>query len=428
MREARFRVAAISAVEILDSRGEPTVRVHVLLADGAAGRADVPSGASTGRYEAAELRDHDPTRYFGLGVQMAVSSVTEIEHLLCGRWWSGLDSADAAMCALDGTENKSRLGANALTGVSLALARALARSRGQELYEWVNTPGTQPRIPIPHFNLINGGAHARNGQAFQEFMIAPLGAPSVREGVRAAAEIYGALRSRLRRAGHSTALGDEGGFAPEIEAPEEVLALLTGAIADANYTLGRDGVALALDAAASQFRGPDGRYTVDRDSLTTDQLIDRYAAMVERFGIWSIEDGLAEDDTAGWVDLTSKLGDRVQLVGDDIFVTNSGRIAEGVQRGIGNAVLIKPNQIGTLSETLHTISLCRSVGYAQMVSHRSGETVDTFVADLAVGSGCGQLKAGAPARGERVEKYNRLMDIEQREPKVPFGLAPPAER
>jgi enolase len=280
-------------------------------------------------------------------------------------------------------------------------------------------------LPVPHFNVINGGAHAQNPLDFQEFMLAPLGAPSFAEAVRAGAEVYAALRARIHTAGMATGLGDEGGFAPDLATPEEVLELIVAAIETAGYTPGRDGVAIALDPAASEFRNADGTYRVAGDSLSSDDMIDRYEAMIDRFPIWSIEDGLAENDDDGWVRLTERLGGRVQLVGDDNFVTNPAIITAAIDRGIANAALIKVNQVGTVTETLDAMAICRDAGYAQMVSHRSGETPDTFIADLAVAIGCGQLKTGAPARGERVAKYNRLLAIAEAEPDVPYGVAPP---
>lgn len=366
------------------------------------------------------MRDGDPSRFFGQGVLAAVGAVQgEIAQALCGPWWTSLADVDEALRALDGTADKSRLGANAILGVSMALARALARSHGAELHEWLNREQAPRCLPVPHFNLINGGVHADTGQSLQEFMVAPLGAPDLAAAVRAGAEIYHRLRTRLAAAGHSTALGDEGGFAPELSRPEDVLSLLTEAIVAAGYQVGRDGVAIALDSAASGFCTA-GRYTVDGEAHTSHELTERYAEMCARFPVWSIEDGLAEDDTAGWATLTERLGDRVQLVGDDLLVTDPARISAAIARGLGNAALIKPNQIATVTETLEAVSVCRAGGWAQMVSHRSGETSDTFVADLAVGVGCGQLKAGAPARGERVAKYNRLLQIARQEPNLPY--------
>lgn len=407
-----FEVVELTAREILDSRGRPTVAVRAELAGGAEGMSAVPSGASTGSGEAVELRDGDPARYAGMGVKTVVDNVTgEVADALRGQRLEDLAALDAALVRLDGTLNKSRLGANAIVGVSMAVARALVLSLGSSLWELLRPEGVVPCLPVPHFNVINGGVHAPNDLDFQEFMVAPLGAPSETEAVRAGAEVYAALRARLAAAGLATGLGDEGGFAPEISEPERVLSLLVDAIGDAGYPVGRDGIAIALDPAASEFYR-QGRYHVAGEALSADDLIGRYEQMVSDFPIWSIEDGLAEGDWDGWERLTQRLGDRVQLVGDDIFVTNPSVITAAAQRGVANAALIKPNQIGTVTETLEAMRACRRVGYTQMVSHRSGETDDTFIADLAVASGCGQIKSGAPARGERVAKYNRLMAIE----------------
>jgi enolase len=419
---AARHIAAVSAMEILDSRGRPTVQVTVELAGGVLGTAGVPSGASTGSREAVERRDEDRSRYGGLGVLRAVDAVSgEIANRLRGHDWHDLGEIDAALIELDGTPGKQRLGANAVVGVSMACARALARAEGRQLWDWITPDGVTPRLPVPHFNVINGGAHAVNPLDFQEFMIAPLGARSFPEAVRAGSEVYTALRGLLASRGHATGLGDEGGFAPQLAEPEEVLALLVTAITDAGYTAGRDGVAIALDPAASEFRVSDGRYQVAGQKLTSAEMIERYAQIIERFPVWLIEDGLAEDDWDGWAALTARLGERVQLVGDDIFVTNPGIIFEAIGRGVANAALIKVNQIGTVTETLEAMATCRQGGYAQFVSHRSGETTDTFIADLATGSGCGELKAGAPARGERVAKYNRLLEIAAATPSLAYG-------
>ena len=418
-----YEITDVAALEILDSRGRPTLQVTVVLADGIRGVAGVPSGASTGSREAVERRDGDKNRYRGLGVLGAVSAVQgEIADRLRGQGWHDLAEIDTALIELDGTPNKARLGANATVGTSMACARALASAEGRELWDWLTPAGVQPRLPVPHFNVVNGGMHAPNPLDFQEFMIAPLGAGSFPEAVRAGAEVYAALRSLLAGKGHATGLGDEGGFAPQLAEPEEVLSLLVTAIGDAGYVAGRDGVALAMDPAASEFRGDDGRYQVAGQKLTSAEMIERYAQITQRFPVWLIEDGLAEDDWDGWAELTGRLGERVQLVGDDIFVTNPAIIADAISRGVGNAALIKVNQIGTVTETLEAIATCRRGGYAQFVSHRSGETTDTFIADLATGSGCGELKTGAPARGERVAKYNRLLEIAAAQPGLPYGL------
>ena len=415
-----FSVADLSALEILDSRGNPTLRVAVKLASGVEGHAGVPSGASTGSREAVELRDGDKDRYGGKGVTKAASNVKgELRDLLASKTWTSLAEVDAAMIAADGTENKARLGANAIVGVSMAVARALAGTG--DLFRELTPSGVSPRLPVPHFNVLNGGAHAPNSLDFQEFMIAPIGAPSLPEAVRAGAAVYGKLRGLLQAAGFATGLGDEGGFAPDISRPEDVLALIVKAIEAAGYPTGPSGVAIALDPAASEFYA-DGTYHVAGESLTSGDMIERYAAIVADYPVWSIEDGLAEGDWDGWIALTQRLGGTTQLVGDDIFVTNPGIIAQAIQRKVGNSALIKLNQIGTVTETLEAMRLCREAGYTQMVSHRSGETPDDFIADLTVATGCGQLKSGAPARGERVAKYNRLLEIAA-STDLPFGLA-----
>jgi enolase len=415
-----FRIVDLSALEILDSRGNPTLRVRLELESGVRSVAGVPSGASTGSREAVELRDGDKDRYGGKGVLQAVANVNgEIADLLEGRDWDSLAAVDDAMIAADGTPNKARLGANAIVGVSMAVARAIAGTG--ELYASLNPPGVAMRLPVPHLNVLNGGAHAANALDFQEFMIAPVGAPSFPEAMRAGAAVYAKLRSLLRDAGFATGLGDEGGFAPDIALPEDVLALLVKAIEGAGYTAGRDGVAIALDPAASEFYR-DGSYHVAGEALSSDDMIERYAAMLDAYPVWSIEDGLAEGDWDGWARWTQRLGDRLQIVGDDLFVTNPSIISEAISRGIANSALIKVNQIGSISETLEAMRLCREAGYTQMVSHRSGETEDAFIADLAVATGCGQLKTGAPARGERVAKYNRLLEIAA-STDLPYGLA-----
>ncbi|WP_307795138.1 phosphopyruvate hydratase [Actinacidiphila acididurans] len=418
-----LHITAVQAMEILDSRSRPTLSVSVGLADGNTARAGVPSGASTGSGEALELRDHDASRYGGAGVRTAVGHVNgEIAAALCGRDFAGLSALDQALIDLDGTPDKSRLGANAIVGVSMAAARAAAGQAGVPLWQGLATDGATARLPVPHFNVLNGGAHAPNPLDFQEFMIAPLGAPGIAEAVRAGSEVYAALRRRLAEAGHTTGLGDEGGFAPDLAEPEEALRVIVQAITDAGYEPGTGGVAIALDPAASEFRQPDGTYRVNGQVLTTSDMITRYRQIVDEFPVWSIEDGLGEDDDTGWAELTGALGERVQLVGDDNFVTNPAIITRAVQDGIANAALIKLNQIGTVTETLHALEVCRKAGYGAMVSHRSGETDDTFIADLAVASGCGRIKSGAPARGERVAKYNRLMEIGHRHPDLPYGL------
>ena len=417
------RVDWVRALEILDSRGRPTLQVSVGLTGGATGQAGVPSGASTGSREAVEKRDGDPARFGGGGVQGAAMAVEgEIAEALTGREWASLADLDRALIDLDGTENKGRLGANAIVGVSMATARAMAAVEGRPLHRWLAPDGYRPRLPVPHLNVLNGGAHAANPLTFQEFMIAPIGAPSYREALRSGAETYAALRSILKERGHSTGLGDEGGFAPQITEPEEALELLVEGIEAAGYVPGRDSVAIALDPAASEFRGEDGRYQVGDSCLTSTEMIERYREMMDRYPVWSIEDGLGEDDHDGWIQLTEELGDWIQLVGDDNFVTNPAIIREAIAQGIGNAALIKLNQVGSVTETLEAIDVCRADGYAQMISHRSGETCDSFIADLAVAVGCGEIKTGAPARGERLAKYNRLLEIELELGQAEYGL------
>ena len=412
---------SVSATEILDSRSRPTLAVALITTDGFEARAGVPSGASTGTREAVELRDGDPDRYGGAGVLNAVGHVNgEIARALTARTFASLAELDAALVALDGTPTKSRLGANAIVGVSMAAARVVAQIQNLPLWRSLAPAYELPARPgALCFNVLNGGAHAPNSLDFQEFMVTPLGAPSVAESVRAGAEVYAALRRRLSSKGFATGLGDEGGFAPDIARPEDVLAELVGAIEDAGYTSGRDGVAIALDPAASEFYR-DGLYIVAGEKLSSNDMIARYREMIARYPVWSLEDGLAEGDWDGWQRLNSALGDRLQLVGDDILVTNPGIIAEAIERNIANAALIKVNQIGTVTETLEAMRLCRQAGWSQMVSHRSGETPDTFIADLTVATGCGQIKSGAPARGERVAKYNRLVQIEADHPDLPY--------
>jgi enolase len=406
-------IRTLTAREILDSRGNPTVEVEVTLDSGARGRAAVPSGASTGVHEAVELRDGDRSRYGGLGVRRAVRNVQDtIAKLLVGREALNQQAVDGAMLEADGTATKSRLGANAILGVSLAVAHAAAAERNVPLFRYLGNGGAVV-LPVPLMNILNGGKHADNGLDFQEFMVVPCGAPTFSEALRMGAETYHTLHRLLRERGLATGVGDEGGFAPVLAGNEEALDLLVSAIRQAGYTPGRD-VALALDPAASNFF-KDGRYVLDqgRTARTTQEMIAYYAGLVGRYPIASIEDGLAEDDWDGWVALTSRLGAQVQLIGDDLFVTNPSRIAQGMSRGAGNAVLIKPNQIGTLTETLHAVRMTRDHGWAAIISHRSGETEDTTIADLVVATGAGQIKTGAPARSERVSKYNQLLRIEE---------------
>ena len=416
-----LKIEAIRAIEILDSRSRPTLSVQVELEGGIVADAGVPSGASTGSREARELRDGDAGRYGGLGVLRAASNVNgEIAERLCGQQFSGFSAIDKALIELDGTPNKDRLGANAIVGVSMAVARAAALAAKTPLWRFLVPEGVLARLPVPHFNVLNGGAHAPNALEFQEFMIAPIGAPTVAEAVRAGAEIYAALRRELTDKHLSTGLGDEGGFAPELTSPEETLALIVGAIEQAGYKKGKSGVAIALDPAANGFY-KDHSYVIAGEVLSSDDMIERYASMVDVYPIWSLEDGLAESDWDGWERMNDRLGDTIQLVGDDILVTNPQIITEAIKRHVANAALIKVNQIGTVSETLEAMRICREAGWHQMVSHRSGETTDHFIADLAIASGCGEIKTGAPARGERVAKYNRLIEIEATS-HLPYGL------
>jgi len=415
-------VRELHAIETLDSRARPTLAVTLGTEHGIRVRAGVPAGASTGSREAVERRDGDPTRFSGQGVLGAVAAVNgEIFDGLAGRPFANLADFDEVLIALDGSENKARLGANAIVGVSMAAARAFAMAEGVPLWRTFAGVRGAPRLPVPHFNVVNGGVHARNELDFQEFMLAPLGAPSAAEGVRAGAEVYSALLGLLLDRGLSVGLGDEGGFAPEIGSPEEVLGLLVEAITAAGYSPGHGGVAIAMDPASSEFYR-DGSYHVAGEALSSDEMIDRYEEMIEHFPVWLLEDGLAESDWNGWERLTARLGERVELVGDDIFCTNPAIISEAIARKVANASLIKVNQIGTVTETLEAVRICREAGYAQFVSHRSGETEDTFIADLAIGIGCGHMKSGAPARGERVAKYNRLIEIEDAE-RLSYGLA-----
>jgi enolase len=404
-------IEAVSALEVLDSRGNPTVAVTVRTAAGS-GTAIVPSGASTGVHEAVELRDGDGRRYGGKGVLKAVNHVNlELAHAVIGLDVLDQAGVDGAMLELDRTENKARLGANAILGVSLAAARAAAASTGVPLYRYLG--GAQARLlPLPMANVLNGGVHADNNLDLQEFMICPVGQASFADAIRAVAEVYQALKTVLQARGLATAVGDEGGFAPRLDSNEEALALLVEAIGKAGYEPGPE-VAIALDPAASEFFR-DGRYELAGEQRTLDAagLVDLYAGWADRYPIVSIEDGMAEDDWDGWALLTERLGSRIQLVGDDLFVTNVKRLQEGIDRGIANSILVKVNQVGTLTETLDAIDLARTADYSAVISHRSGETEDTTIADLAVATGAGMIKTGAPARSERVAKYNRLLAIE----------------
>ncbi|MRH28687.1 phosphopyruvate hydratase [Microbacterium sp. SYP-A9085] len=404
-------IEAVNAREILDSRGNPTVEVEVLLDDGVVQRAAVPSGASTGAFEAYELRDGDKSRYGGKGVLKAVAAV--VDEL--GPAVEGVDAAeqrlvDAILIDTDGTENKSRAGANAILGVSLAVAKAAADSAELPLFRYLGGPNAHI-LPVPLFNVINGGEHADNGIDMQEFFLAPIGAESFAEALRWGAETYHVLKGELKAAGFATGLGDEGGFAPDLPSNREGLDFLVKAIEKAGFTPGTD-IALGLDAAATEFFA-DGVYTLDKKGWSGPELIDYYAGLVDAYPIVTIEDALAEDDWENWKLLTDRLGAKTQLVGDDLFVTNPARLAKGIDRGIANSLLVKVNQIGTLSETLDAVELAHRSGYTTMFSHRSGETEDTTIADLVVAVNSGQIKSGAPARSERVAKYNQLLRIEE---------------
>ena len=413
-------IAYIDAREILDSRGNPTVEVDVVLEDGSVGRAAVPSGASTGAHEAVELRDGDPARYGGKGVLKAVDNVIEtIAPALEGEDAADQAAIDAALIAIDGTPNKSSLGANATLGVSLACAHAASAAYDLPLYRYLGGVGATT-LPVPFFNILNGGKHATDSTDFQEFMIAPVGVDTYSEAVRAGAEVFAALRGILHERGFSVGQGDEGGFAPSLPSNEAAIEVILRAIEQAGYRPGEQ-VALALDPAASSILvdgtgkdGVTGQYRLEREDRTLDsgEMIDLWASWVDKYPIVSLEDGLAEDDWAGWRELTSRIGSRVQLVGDDLLVTNPAFIARGIEEQAANSVLIKLNQIGTLTETIGAIDLARRAGWTAMVSHRSGETEDTTIADLVVAMGTAQIKSGAPSRSERVAKYNRLLRIE----------------
>ncbi|GAB2691506.1 phosphopyruvate hydratase [Thalassiella azotivora] len=404
-------IEAVGAREILDSRGNPTVEVEVLLDDSTLARAAVPSGASTGAFEAVEKRDGDDGRYLGKGVQQAVDAVLD----QIGPELVGFDAheqrlVDATMLDLDGSDNKANLGANAVLGVSLAVAKAAAESADLPLFRYLGGPNAHT-LPVPMMNIINGGAHADSDVDVQEFMIAPVGAESFREALRWGAEVYHALKSVLKGKGLSTGLGDEGGFAPNLPSNRDALDLIATAVDKAGFRLGED-IALALDVAATEFC-QDGAYAFEKQSRTAEQMADYYAELVAAYPLVSIEDPLDEDDWEGWTALTEALGSKVQLVGDDLFVTNPERLRRGIDGGAANALLVKVNQIGTLTETLDAVALAHRSGYRCMMSHRSGETEDTTIADLAVATDCGQIKTGAPARSERVAKYNQLLRIEE---------------
>ncbi|GAA2612218.1 phosphopyruvate hydratase [Dactylosporangium fulvum] len=403
-------IEAIGAREILDSRGNPTVEVEVVLDDGTLARAAVPSGASTGAFEANELRDGDSKRYLGKGVERAVENVNErIAEAVRGFDATEQRLVDQAMLDLDGTPEKSELGANAILGVSLAVAKAAADSAGLSLFRYLGGPNAH-LLPVPMMNILNGGAHADSNVDVQEFMVAPIGAPTFREALRTGAEVYHSLKSVLKKKGLATGLGDEGGFAPNLDSNRAALDLIAEAVEKAGYSLGTD-VVLALDVAATEFH-KDGGYTFEGASKSAEEMIEYYTQLVDSYPIVSIEDPLSEEDWDGWKAMTDALGNRIQIVGDDLFVTNPQRIARGVATGTANAVLVKVNQIGSLTETLDAVDLAHRAGFRTMMSHRSGETEDTTIADLAVAVGSGQIKTGAPARSERVAKYNQLLRIE----------------
>ncbi len=404
-------IEQVGAREILDSRGNPTVEVEVGLLDGTVARAAVPSGASTGEHEAVELRDGG-SRYLGKGVQKAVEAVLdEIAPAVIGLGADEQRLVDQALVDLDGTPDKSRLGANAILGVSLAVAKAAAQSAELPLFRYLGGPNAHI-LPVPMMNIINGGAHADTGVDVQEFMIAPIGAPSFKEALRWGAEVYHALKSVLKKQGLATGLGDEGGFAPDLPGTGAALDLIGTAIEAAGLTIGSD-VALALDVAATEFHTDGTGYAFEKQTRTAEQMVSFYEELMGAYPLVSIEDPLSEDDWDGWVALTTAIGDRVQIVGDDLFVTNPERLEDGIERGAANALLVKVNQIGTLTETLDAVALAHNAGYKTMMSHRSGETEDTTIADLAVAVGSGQIKTGAPARSERVAKYNQLLRIEE---------------
>jgi enolase 1/2/3 len=405
-------IATVFGREILDSRGNPTVEVDVVLTTGAFGRAAVPSGASTGAHEAHELRDGGK-RYGGKGVQRAVEAVNgEIREALTGFDAGDQRGLDRRLCELDGTDNKKRLGANAILGVSLATAKAAARDHDQPLYRYLGGPQAT-LLPVPMMNILNGGAHADNPIDFQEFMIAPVGAPNFAEALRMGAEVFHALKAALKAAGHNTAVGDEGGFAPNLASTRQALDFVVAAIGAAGFKPGTD-IYLALDVAATELYA-NNRYVLKGEGRTLNfaEMVATYADLVANYPIYSIEDGMSEDDWEGWRALTQALGGRVQLVGDDLFVTNVTRLKRGIDQGIANAILVKVNQIGTLSETLDAVRMAQEAGYAAVMSHRSGETEDATIADLAVATNCGQIKTGSLARSDRVAKYNQLLRIEE---------------
>ncbi len=409
-----FAITQVSALEILDSRGNPTVKARVTLECGAWGEAAAPSGASTGVHEAHELRDGDPARYGGKGIQKAVAQVEQVlNSAIRGMDAREQKAVDQAMMEADGTRNKEHLGANSILAVSLAVARAAAQATQQPLYRYL-AEKTPPVLPVPMMNILNGGAHAANNVDIQEFMIRPHGAPSFGEGLRWCCEIYHTLGRLLRQRGLSTGVGDEGGFAPNLSSDEAALELIIQAVEQAGYQPGRD-ISLAIDAAASEWKAEGELYLTPKGQrpFTPAQLTAFWQDLALRYPLVSLEDGMGEDDWQGWKQLTAALGGRMQLVGDDLFVTNVKRLRRGLEEGAGNAVLIKPNQIGTLTETLEAVAMAQKAGWGVILSHRSGETEDPFIADLAVATACGQIKAGAPCRSDRTAKYNRLLEIEK---------------
>jgi enolase len=411
MEEVMSIITEIRSREILDSRGNPTVEAEVYLESGHFGRASVPSGASTGIHEALELRDGDKTRYLGRGVKNAVKNVNEIiAPELIGRDALSQENIDSILIELDGTPNKSRLGANAILAVSLAVAKAAANFLGLPLYRYIGGVSAKT-LPVPFMNIINGGKHADNPLDFQEFLIVPAGSNSFKEALRMGAETFHTLKKVLQTKGLNTNVGDEGGFAPNLSTNEEAIECIIEAIEKANYKPGKD-IFIAIDVASSNIY-EDGQYTFGGKKYTPDELISYYDVLLSKYPIISIEDGMAEDDWDNWKTLTERLGNKVQLIGDDIFVTNITRFSKGIEMGVANSILIKVNQIGTLSETLATIEMAKRAGYTAMISHRSGETEDTTIADLVVATGCGQIKTGAPSRTDRVAKYNQLLRIEE---------------
>lgn len=414
-------VEEVIARPVLDSRGYPTIRVDLLLADGVIVSGESPSGASTGAHEAVELRDGGDA-YGGKGVDQALDVIRrELTPLLTSDDWSDLTSVDTMLARADGTGHYARIGSNSAVAISIAASRGFAHNAGLALHDWIaRSSGATQRMPVPHFNVLNGGAHAANALDFQEFMIAPVAATSEADAVRIGADVYHALAGLVKQRYGTAGLGDEGGFAPPIDSPEEALDLLVEAITAAGHTPSPDGVAIALDPAANGFYA-DGSYRIGGRNVSGSELVGYYEKLVANYPIRSIEDGFDENDHEGWSAMAAALGDTIQLVGDDLYVTDAARIREGAEKKWSNAVLIKPNQIGTVTQTLEAIRTAREAGLACMVSHRSGETGDTFIADLVVGTGVGQIKSGAPARGERVAKYNRLTDIEAAS-HLPFGL------